>query len=44
MRAAARLAFDTVQERWKLTRDSFVQGEPAAGTERERRRPPALAI
>ncbi len=33
MRAAARLAFDTVQERWKLTRDSFVQGEPAAGTE-----------
>lgn len=33
MRTAARLAFDTVQERWKLTRDSFVQGEPAAGTE-----------
>jgi hypothetical protein len=31
MRAAARLAFDTVQERWKLTRDSFVQGEPAGG-------------
>ena len=33
MRAAARLAFDTVQERWKLTRDSFAQGQPAAGTD-----------
>ena len=32
MRTAARLAFDTVQERWKLTRDSFVQGEPGAET------------
>ncbi len=31
MRAAARLAFDTVQERWKLTRNSFVQSESAAG-------------
>ena len=31
MRAAARLAFDTVQERWKLTRNSFVQAESAAG-------------
>jgi hypothetical protein len=29
MRAAARLAFETVQERWKLTRDSFVQGAAA---------------
>jgi hypothetical protein len=29
MRAAARLAFDTVQERWKLTRDTFVQDAPA---------------
>jgi hypothetical protein len=29
MRAAARLAFETVQERWKLTRDSFVQGTAA---------------
>ncbi len=33
MRTAARLAFDTVQERWKLTRNSFVQGEPGAGLE-----------
>lgn len=29
--AAAQLAFDTIQERWKLTRDSFVQGEAGAG-------------
>lgn len=29
MQAAARLAFDTVQERWKLTRDTFVQDAPA---------------
>lgn len=27
MHAAARLAFDTLQERWKLTRDSFTQAE-----------------
>ena len=37
MRTAAQLAFDTLQERWKLTRDSFVQSTepgaaPAAGT------------
>ena len=30
MEAAARLAFETVQERWKLTRDSFVQAEAGA--------------
>ncbi|MGO9483845.1 MAG: hypothetical protein ACLPX9_04565 [Rhodomicrobium sp.] len=31
LRPAARLAFETVQERWKLTRDSFVQAaEPGA--------------
>ncbi len=28
--AAARLAFETVQQRWKLTRDSYVQAEPGA--------------
>ncbi len=35
IQAAARLAFETVQQRWKLTRNSFVQAEagaaPAAG-------------
>ena len=33
LRAAARLAFDTVQERWKLTRDTFVQAGPTPGGE-----------
>jgi hypothetical protein len=33
MRAAARLVFETVQERWKLTRDSFVQAGTGAQTE-----------
>jgi hypothetical protein len=28
---AARVAFDTVQERWKLTRDTFAAGAPASG-------------
>ncbi len=32
MRAAARLAFDTLQERWKLTRDLFAQAEPGTAT------------
>ena len=30
MQAAARLAFETVQERWKLTRDAFVQSDNSA--------------
>ena len=30
MQAAARLAFETVQERWKLTRDAFVQSDNGA--------------
>jgi len=29
--AAAGLAFETIQQRWKLTRDSFAQGEAGAG-------------
>jgi hypothetical protein len=35
LQAAARLAFETVQERWKLTRGSFVaaSAEPSAGGE-----------
>ncbi|MGO9983692.1 MAG: hypothetical protein ACLPIX_05710 [Rhodomicrobium sp.] len=31
--AAARLAFETVQQRWKLTRDSFVQADSGGGGE-----------
>jgi len=31
IQAAARLAFDTVQERWKLTRNSFVQSGSGGG-------------
>ena len=30
--AAARLAFETVQQRWKLTRDAFVEADSSAGT------------
>lgn len=30
IQAAARLAFETVQQRWKLTRDSFVQADAGA--------------